>query len=155
MNVSRAALRAPFVLVGALVVASANAQEDRGDVSQVYFVEPKAGETLQWEAAYGKHVEWHESKKDTWSWPVWEIITGERAGHYAIGTSFHHWKDLVSSWSCCSSPALYGESSAMVSGKPLIFDELRSFADEQSARDGEWRRRCAVPARVPDPDTLR
>ena len=91
---SRATLSVLFVLVVVLAVASANAQEDRGDVTQVHFVKPKAGETLQWEAAYGKHVEWRKSKNDTWSWPVWEIITGERAGHYAIGTFFHHWKDL-------------------------------------------------------------
>ena len=77
-----------------LAVASASAQEDRGDVGQVHFVKPKAGETLQWEAAYKKHVEWHRSKNDASSWPVWEIITGERAGHYAIGTFSHHWKDL-------------------------------------------------------------
>lgn len=60
----------------------------------MHFVKPKAGETLQWEAAYKKHVEWHRSKNDASSWPVWEIITGERAGHYAIGTFSHHWKDL-------------------------------------------------------------
>lgn len=87
---SRVFLSGLFVVA----VASASAQEDRGDVGQVHFVKPKAGETLQWEAAYKKHVEWHRSKNDAWSWPVWEIITGERAGHYAIGTFFHHWKDL-------------------------------------------------------------
>lgn len=91
---SRATSRVMFVLMVAFAVASANAQEEPGDVGQVHFVNPKAGETLQWEAAYGRHVEWHRSKNDAWSWPVWEIITGERAGNYAIGTFFHHWKDL-------------------------------------------------------------
>jgi len=93
----RVTLCVMFVSLLALVAVSAASQEDQeepGDVGQVHFVKPKAGETLQWEAAYKSHVEWHHSKNDTWSWPVWEIVTGARAGQYAIGTFFHHWKDL-------------------------------------------------------------
>ena len=92
---SRATLLCVSVCVSVFVlVAPVVAQEEAQTVGQLFFVQPKGGEVLQWEAAYKKHVDWHRSKKDTWSWPVWEIVSGERTGQYVIGTFGHPWKDL-------------------------------------------------------------
>ena len=92
---SRATLVCVSVCVSVFVlVLPAVAQEEAETMGQLFFVQPNGGEVLQWEAAYKKHVDWHRSKNDTWSWPVWEIVSGERTGQYVIGTFGHPWKDM-------------------------------------------------------------
>lgn len=68
--------------------------QEGGDVGRVVFVTPKAGMVQQWEEAYRRHVDWHRGRNDSWSWPVWQIISGERSGQFAIGTFGHKWKDM-------------------------------------------------------------
>ncbi|HAK55365.1 MAG TPA: hypothetical protein DCP38_07780 [Acidobacteria bacterium] len=80
--------------LAALAVQPATAQEPEGLIGQVYVIEAQAGAEQQWEDAYKRHVEWHRAQNDSWGWPVWQIITGERAGRYVIGTFGHEWTDL-------------------------------------------------------------
>ncbi|MGO8970512.1 MAG: hypothetical protein ACLQDQ_13185 [Myxococcaceae bacterium] len=55
---------------------------------------PKPGMAKQYEAARAKHMGWHKSQKDAWSWYVWEVVSGENSGAYLTGSFGHSWKDL-------------------------------------------------------------
>jgi hypothetical protein len=78
-----------FVL---LVTLPASAQFPSKSVAEIYEVKPKAG--ADYEAAHKRHIEWHRQQHDTWSYAVWEIISGERSGTYIGGTFGHDWKDF-------------------------------------------------------------
>jgi len=78
-----------FVL---LVALSASAQFPSKSVAEIYEVKPKAG--ADFEPAAKRHMEWHRQQHDTWSYAVWEIISGERTGTYLGGTFGHDWKDF-------------------------------------------------------------
>jgi hypothetical protein len=54
----------------------------------------KPGMAKQYEAARAKHMGWHKSQKDAWSWYVWEVVSGENTGSYLTGSFGHAWKDL-------------------------------------------------------------
>jgi hypothetical protein len=55
---------------------------------------PKPGMAKQYEAARAKHMGWHKAQKDTWSWYVWEVVSGDNTGTYVVGSFGHAWKDL-------------------------------------------------------------
>ena len=55
---------------------------------------PKPGMSKQYEAARAKHMGWHKSQKDAWSWYVWEVVSGDNTGAYVTGSFGHAWKDL-------------------------------------------------------------
>jgi len=65
-----------------------------GNLSEINFEQPKPGMTKQYEAGRKKHMAWHKAQKDTWAWYVWEVLSGENAGSYIIGTFQHTWKDF-------------------------------------------------------------
>ncbi len=54
----------------------------------------KPGTAKQYEAARAKHMGWHKSQKDTWSWYVWEVVSGDDTGAYVTGSFGHAWKDF-------------------------------------------------------------
>ncbi len=49
-------------------------------------IEPNAGMDLAFEAGYRRHLEWHRSHKDPWTWHAWTILTGERLGLFVDAT---------------------------------------------------------------------
>lgn len=55
---------------------------------------PKPGMAKQYEAARAKHMGWHKSQKDAWTWFVWEVVSGDNTGSYVTGSFGHAWKDL-------------------------------------------------------------
>jgi hypothetical protein len=75
-------------------VGAALAADQPGTVGRVYVNFAKPGMTAQYEAGRKKHMEWHRKQGDSWTWNVWQIETGERAGAYLVATTKHHWKDL-------------------------------------------------------------
>jgi hypothetical protein len=48
----------------------------------------------QYEAGRKKHMAWHKSQNDPWSWHKWEVLTGPNTGSYVVGTFGHNWKDM-------------------------------------------------------------
>jgi hypothetical protein len=83
-------------LVGAALICAlaAQAQGPQGTVAQVFFVKPKAGARQQFEEAGKRHMDWHRKQKDTWVWPVWEVVAGDRMGMFIAATVDHQWKDF-------------------------------------------------------------
>lgn len=45
-------------------------------------------------ATMKKHVAWHRSQKDTWTWASWSIITGPETDRLCTGTFDHKWEDF-------------------------------------------------------------
>ena len=64
------------------------------NVALIYSNQPKGGGIRQYEQGRKKHMAWHRSQKDPWTWYVWEIMTGDHTGGYTVGTLNHSWKDL-------------------------------------------------------------
>jgi hypothetical protein len=63
-------------------------------VCEIHINKVKPGMTAQYEQGRAKHMAWHKSQNDTWSWDVWEYTTGEGTGNYLVATCGHDWKDF-------------------------------------------------------------
>ena len=72
----------------------ASAQTEHNTIAQVYEVVPKAGMGQQWQDGFRKYHQWlHEHHVADTSY-TWQVISGDRWGHYLIGTFGHDWKDF-------------------------------------------------------------
>lgn len=63
---------------------------------EVHVNRVKPGMTAQYEQGRAKHMAWHKSQNDAWSWSTWEITTGPETGGYLISSCGHDWKDFDS-----------------------------------------------------------
>jgi hypothetical protein len=84
---------AVLVLVACLVPL-APAQDKDVDVGWVHAFTVKPGMTKQFEEGRKRHMDWHRKQNDSWSWQLWEVMTGEATGSYYSITFGHSWKDL-------------------------------------------------------------
>jgi hypothetical protein len=89
----RSHLLFPVLLSLALALPSL-AQMPSGRVCQIFVNVVKPGMTSQYEAGRKKHMSWHGSQKDAFTWYTWQVLTGEGAGNYIVGTFGHEWKDF-------------------------------------------------------------
>jgi len=81
------------VLLTSVAAVPALTQEP-GKLAEIHINRVKPGMTQQYEAGRKKHMAWHKSQKDAWSWYTWAVITGEGTGSYVVGSFQHNWKDL-------------------------------------------------------------
>ena len=70
-----------------------NAQ-NANNVCRIYFSTIKPGMNQQYEAGRKKHMQFHRSQKDTWTWRTYLIETGDNAGTYVSSACGHAWKDF-------------------------------------------------------------
>ena len=84
-------LLAAFCLTAALAVAQA---PPAASICEIHINKIKPGMTQQYEQGRAKHMAWHKSQNDAWSWAVWEITTGDHTGDYLVGSCDHAWKDF-------------------------------------------------------------
>lgn len=89
MRIKSAVLGALFAMAAAF---PALAQPANVTIIAAQFLKP--GMTKQYEAGRTKHMGWHKSQKDAWSWYVWEVISGDNTGAYVTGSFGHAWKDF-------------------------------------------------------------
>ena len=82
------------VLFALAFMIPAFAQQQEGNLAEIHINRIKPGMTQQYEAGRKKHMAWHKSQNDMWSWYTWQIVTGESTGSYVVGTFQHNWKDL-------------------------------------------------------------
>ena len=68
-----------------------------GTVAQFAIWKPKAGQEENFEVGYKKHLDWHKTNGDTWSWYGWYIISGPRYGLFVDATFDHAWSDFNNS----------------------------------------------------------
>jgi len=72
----------------ALLVAQ-EGQSGRGPYARIAMLRPHDGQTVDFEAGYMRHLEFHRQAKDTWTWYGWSIWAGERQ-RWFVYASFGH-----------------------------------------------------------------
>ena len=72
-------------------VARAAGQNDRADrpFARIAILRPHDGATVEFEAGYIRHLEFHRQAKDTWTWYGWTIWAGERQRWFVYATFGH------------------------------------------------------------------
>jgi hypothetical protein len=78
----------------ALAPLSPAVAQSSGAVVVLNVQKPKAGMGEKYEAARKKHMAWHKTQKDTWTWYTWEVVSGEGMGQYLTASFGHAWKDF-------------------------------------------------------------
>jgi hypothetical protein len=71
-----------------------NAAAPAGDICRIYFVKPKPGMNQQLESGRKKHMQFHKSHNDAWTWNTYLIETGMNTGSYVTSTCGHQWADF-------------------------------------------------------------
>lgn len=74
---------------GVQAVESAVAQTGRGPYARIAILRPHDGDTVDFEAGYARHLEWHRQARDLWVWYGWTIWAGERQ-RWFVYASFGH-----------------------------------------------------------------
>jgi hypothetical protein len=57
--------------------------------ARIAILRPHDGDTVDFEAGYIRHLEWHRQAKDTWIWYGWNVTFGERQ-RWFVYASFGH-----------------------------------------------------------------
>ena len=82
-------LTVAVVLVPALVGGQTVAQPERGPYARIAFLRPRDGDTVDFEAGYVRHLEFHRQAKDSWTWYGWTVWAGERQRWFVYATFGH------------------------------------------------------------------
>lgn len=75
--------------VGAQGAEAPAAGSARGPYARIAVLHPHDGDTVDFEAGYIRHLDWHRQTKDTWVWYGWSIWAGERQ-RWFVYASFGH-----------------------------------------------------------------
>jgi hypothetical protein len=60
-----------------------------GPFARIAILRPNDGDTVDFEAGYTRHLEWHRQAKDPWVWYGWSIWAGERQRWFVYATFGH------------------------------------------------------------------
>jgi hypothetical protein len=60
-----------------------------GSYARISFLKPHDGDTVDFEAGYIRHLDWHRQNKDTWTWYGWTVWAGERQ-RWLVYATFGH-----------------------------------------------------------------
>jgi hypothetical protein len=82
------------LLVGTVVPTRLAAQTERGPYARIAILRPHDGDTVDFEAGYIRHLDWHRQAKDPWVWYGWTIWAGERQRWFVYATFGHSAADL-------------------------------------------------------------
>jgi hypothetical protein len=74
---------------GVPAVEPAGAPAGRGPFARIAILRPHDGDTVDFEAGYIRHLEWHRQAGDTWVWYGWNVTFGERQ-RWFVYASFAH-----------------------------------------------------------------
>jgi len=82
-------------IVGAVLLVAAAfstllvAQTEPGPYARIAILRPHDGHTVDFEAGYIRHLEWHRQARDTWVWYGWTIWAGDRQRWFVYATFGH------------------------------------------------------------------
>ena len=62
------------------------AQTGRGPYARIAVLRPHDGHTVDFEAGYVRHLEWHRQARDPWVWYGWTIWAGDRQRWFVYAT---------------------------------------------------------------------
>lgn len=77
------------LLVATVFPTGLAAQAERGPYARIAVLRPHDGDTVDFEAGYIRHLEWHRQAKDAWVWYGWNVTFGERQ-RWFVYASFGH-----------------------------------------------------------------
>jgi hypothetical protein len=81
------------ITVAALLAASwampTSAQTEAGPYARIAVLRPHDGRTVEFEAGYIRHLEWHRQAKDASVWYGWNVWAGERQRWFVYATFGH------------------------------------------------------------------
>ena len=86
LDLPHATLLASMLLLGAAIAARADAQTEKGPYARIAMLRPRDGDTVDFEAGYVRHLEWHRQAKDPWTWYGWTVWAGERQRWFVYAT---------------------------------------------------------------------
>jgi hypothetical protein len=86
-NHSLAALAAALVAGSSLIHLAA--QTDRGPYARIAFLRPHDGDTVDFEAGYLRHLDFHRQASDSWTWYGWSVWAGDRQRWFVYATFGH------------------------------------------------------------------
>ena len=79
-------------VLASLLVAPAgftDAQTARGPFARIAILRPLDGHTVEFEAGYIRHLEWHRQAHDSWVWYGWSVTFSERQRWFIYATFGH------------------------------------------------------------------
>jgi hypothetical protein len=80
-------------IVGASLLAagsaSLEAQSERGPYARIAVLRPHDGDTVDFEAGYVRHLDFHRQAKDAWTWYGWTVWAGDRQRWFVYATFGH------------------------------------------------------------------
>src|SRR5512142_998466 len=91
-------MRRPLLSLAVLCFAASfsTAQSTAPDkLCEVHVNRVKPGMTAEYEQGRARHMAWHKSQNDSWSWTTWEMTTGKNTGSYLISSCGHTWKYFI------------------------------------------------------------
>jgi hypothetical protein len=65
------------------------AQQSPGQFARIVVLKPKPGLSLKFSSGYRRHLVWHRTNRDPWTWHGWTFVLGERVGQFMDGTFGH------------------------------------------------------------------
>ena len=67
-----------------------------GPYARISVLRPRDGDTVDFEAGYIRHLDWHRQNNDSWSWYGWTVWAGERQRWFVYATFGHSASSLDS-----------------------------------------------------------
>ena len=82
------------IVGGAMIAAlglstTAVAQGGPGPYARIAVLRPHDGRTVDFEAGYLRHLEFHRQAQDAWTWYGWTVWAGERQRWFVYATFGH------------------------------------------------------------------
>ena len=77
------------VFLPSLLGAQAGDPADAGPFARIAILRPHEGRTVDFEAGYIRHLEWHQKSGDKWTWFGWSVWAGERQRWFVYATFGH------------------------------------------------------------------
>jgi hypothetical protein len=84
------------LLAGILAAASPAEDSQPGPYARIAVLRPHDGDTVEFEAGYIRHLEWHRQAHDPWSWFGWTVWAGDRQRWFIYATFGHAASDFDS-----------------------------------------------------------
>ena len=78
-----------FLVLALLVTAASGAEPEHGSYARIAVLRPHDGDTVDFEAGYIRHLEWHRQAGDKWTWYGWNITYGDRQRWFVYATFGH------------------------------------------------------------------
>src|SRR5262245_4664799 len=78
-----------LLLMFTLLPSLLQGQPEQGPYARIAMLRPYDGKSVDFEAGYIRHLEWHRKAGDPWRWYGWTIWAGERQRWFVYATFGH------------------------------------------------------------------